>query len=148
RLQNGLATLPDVLEARSAAAQADYDLQAALGATQIAYGDLSTALGVSPTNQILVESIRNIKMPDSIDDSVEASIDKALSLRPDLMQQLSELRAARAAVEAERRSYFPTLSFNGSAAVSRSFGAQIYLPGIYSATRGAWFATLTLSWTL
>ena len=29
RLELGLATLPDVLEARSAAAQADYDLQAA-----------------------------------------------------------------------------------------------------------------------
>src|SRR5580704_13286561 len=39
RLQNGLATLPDVLESRSAAAQADYDLQAAIGATEIAYGD-------------------------------------------------------------------------------------------------------------
>jgi len=36
RLELGLATLPDVLEARSAAAQADYDLQAAIGASEIA----------------------------------------------------------------------------------------------------------------
>jgi outer membrane protein len=48
RLQNGLATLPDVLEARSAAAQADYDLQAAIGATEIAHGDLAASLGISP----------------------------------------------------------------------------------------------------
>ena len=57
RLQNGLATLPDVLEARSAAAQADYDLQAAIGATEIAQGDLATALGISPTTPFQVESI-------------------------------------------------------------------------------------------
>ena len=45
RLNNGLATLPDVLEARSAAAQAQYDLQAALGVEKNTRGDLATALG-------------------------------------------------------------------------------------------------------
>ena len=39
RLRNGLATLPDVLEARSATAQAQYNLQAVLGAEEIARGD-------------------------------------------------------------------------------------------------------------
>src|SRR5713226_5405621 len=38
-LNNGMATLPDVLEARSATAQAEYDLQAVLGAEQNARGD-------------------------------------------------------------------------------------------------------------
>ena len=47
RLTNGLATLPDVLEARSATAQSQYDLQAVLGAEEIASGDLATALGGS-----------------------------------------------------------------------------------------------------
>ncbi len=47
RLRNGLATLPDVLEARSATAQAQYDLQAVLGAEEITRGDLATALGAS-----------------------------------------------------------------------------------------------------
>src|SRR6202023_4420748 len=47
RLKNGLATLPDLLEARSATAQADYDLQAVLGAQAIARGDLATAVGTS-----------------------------------------------------------------------------------------------------
>ncbi|MGA8594064.1 MAG: TolC family protein, partial [Bryobacteraceae bacterium] len=44
RLRNGLATLPDVLEARSATAQSQYDLQAVLGAEESARGDLATAL--------------------------------------------------------------------------------------------------------
>ena len=61
RLELGLATLPDVLEARSAAAQADYDLQAAIGASEIAHGDLATALGVSPTSPLQVESIQGFE---------------------------------------------------------------------------------------
>ena len=148
RLQNGLATLPDVLEARSAAAQADYDLQAALGATEIAHGDLATALGISPTTQFEVESIHNIKMPDNIADTVEASIDKALSQRPDLLQRVAQLRAAGAEIKAAHRNYFPTLNLDGSAGLARSYGQQITLPGLYSPTREAWDAALTLNWTL
>src|SRR5262249_4380539 len=44
RLQNGLATLPDVLESRSAAAQAEYNLRSILGSTEIAMGELATTL--------------------------------------------------------------------------------------------------------
>src|SRR2546429_177841 len=44
RLNHGLATLPDLLEARSAAAQAEYELQAVLGAEEIAHGNLANAL--------------------------------------------------------------------------------------------------------
>ncbi len=148
RLQNGLATLPDVLEARSAAAQADYDLQAAIGATEIAHGDLATALGIAPTTQFQVESIEKIKMPDSIGDTVEKSIDKALSQRPDLMQRVAELRAAGAEVKAARTNYFPTLSIDGSAGLARSYGQQIGLPGVYSPTQETWAAQLSLNWTI
>ncbi len=148
RLQNGLATLPDVLEARSAAAQADYDLQAAIGATEIAHGDLANALGASPTGQFNVESIQNIKMPDSIADTVEASIDKALSQRPDLMQRVAELRAAGAEVSEARRNYFPTLRVDGSGGLARSYGEQIHLPGLYSPTQETWDVQLGLTWTI
>ncbi len=148
RLQNGLATLPDVLEARSAAAQADYDLQAAIGATEIAHGDLATALGISPTTRFQVESIQSIKLPESIADTVETSIDKALSQRPDLMQQVAELRAAGAEVRAAHRTYFPTLSINSSAGLARSYGEQIHLPGMYAPTQETWDAALSVNWTL
>ena len=148
RLQNGLATLPDVLEARSAAAQADYDLQATIGATEIAHGDLANALGVLPTAQLQVESIENIKLPDSIADTVETSIDKALSQRPDLMQQVAALRAATAEVNEARKDYFPTLRIDGRAGLARSYGEQIHLPGLYSPTEETWDAALSLTWTL
>ena len=150
RLQHGLATLPDVLEARSAAAQADYSLQAAVGATEIVHGDLAMALGISPTAQFQVESIQNIKVPDDIADTIETSLNKALSLRPDLMQRVAELRAAGAKVKAEFRTYFPTLSIDGNVGMgrTRSYGVQIHLPGIYSPTIQSWDLRLGLTWTL
>jgi outer membrane protein len=148
KLQNGLITLPDVLEARSSAAQADYDLQAAIGATEIARGDLAASLGIPPTTPFQVESIRNIKMPDRITDTVETSIDKALSQRPDLMQRVAELRAAGAEVNVARKNYFPTLKIEGSAGLGRSYGQQIDLPAVYSPTQETWAAVLSLNWTL
>jgi len=148
RLQEGLATLPDVLEARSAAAQADFDLQAAIGATEIAHGDLATALGISPTSKLQVESIQNLTIPQDLTDTVEASIDRALAQRPDLMQRIAELRAANSAVKAARTQYLPTLSIDGDAGLARSFTAQDQAPGVYSKTQEYWHATLSLSWTI
>jgi outer membrane protein TolC len=57
RLNSGVATLPDVLEARAATAQAEYDLQAADGAREIALGNLSTSLGLPPSTTLQVQSL-------------------------------------------------------------------------------------------
>jgi outer membrane protein len=148
RLQLGLATLPDVLEARSATAQADYDLQAAIGATEIAHGDLATALGVSPITQFQVESIQDLTIPQQLDDTVEKSIDRALAQRPDLMQQVEQLRAAGAEIKGAKSAYFPTLSFNGYGGLARINGQQALLPNVYSPNQETWDARLSLTWNL
>src|SRR6202451_619681 len=148
RLQLGLATLPDVLEARSAAAQADYDLQAALGASEIAHGDLATALGISPVNPLQVESIQSLTIPQDLTVTVEASIDKALAQRPDLMQRVAELRAAHAEVKEAKTAYLPTLTINGTAGLAKNYSEQFQYPGAYSANQEFWNARLSLTWTL
>ena len=148
RLQLGLATLPDVLEARSAAAQADYDLQAAIGASEIAHGDLATALGVSPVNPLQVESIQGLSIPQDLTVTVEASIDKALVQRPDLMQRVAELRAAQAEVKAAKTAYLPTLSLAGTAGLTKNYAEQAQAPGLYSANQEFWNAHFSLTWTL
>jgi outer membrane protein len=148
RLQLGLATLPDVLEARSAAAQADYDLQAAIGASEIAHGDLATALGVSPVNPLQVESIQGLSIPQDLTVTVEASIDKALVQRPDLMQRVAELRAAQAEVKAAKTAYLPTLSLAGTAGLAKNYSEQAQAPGLYSANQEFWNAHFSLTWTL
>jgi len=148
RLQQGLATLPDELEARSAAAQADYDLQAAIGAVDIAHGNLATVLGVSPTSQLQVTSIQNLTIPQELEDTVEASIDRALAQRPDLMQRVMQLRAAESEIKAARTAYLPTLSIDGTGGLDRTYGKQFGTPGAFSANQDLWDARLSLSWTL
>ena len=147
RLELGLATLPDVLEARSAAAQADYDLQAAIGASEIAHGDLATALGISPTLPLQVESIQSLTIPQDLPATVETSIDHALTQRPDLMQRVAQLRAAGAQVKAARTAYLPTLSLEGTGGINKTYGQQDQLPGVYSPNQEFWNAHLSLTWT-
>src|ERR1700733_6574272 len=148
RLQLGLATLPDVLEARSAAAQADYDLQAALGASEIAHGDLLTSLGLSPTNPLQVEPIQALTIPQDLPVTVENSIDRALAQRPDLMQRVVELRAAGSELKAAKTAYLPTLSFSGIGGLNKTYGEQDQLPGVHSPNQEFWTARLSLTWIL
>jgi outer membrane protein len=148
RLNLGLATLPDVLEARSAEAQADYDLQATIGATDIAYGDLMTSLGISPTVKLQVQGIQEIKIPDEIGTTVEKSIDLALAQRPDLLQRVAQQRAASAELKAAHSNYLPTLSVDGQAGLNRTYGQQYPYGGVYSPTQEFWDAKLSLNWTI
>src|SRR6201996_8491075 len=145
RLDLGLATLPDVLEARSAAAQADYDLQAAIGASEIAHGDLATSLGISPTIPLQVESIQSLTIPQDLTSTVENSIDRALAQRPDLMERVAELRAANAEVKAAKTAYLPTLTLGGTVGLNKIYGEQDQLPGVYSPDREFWDAHFSLT---
>jgi outer membrane protein len=124
RLINGLATLPDVLEARSATAQAEYDLQSALGAEEIARGDLATAVGTSANVGIRVQPLDQLPTPDSISETVEETINRAFAQRPDLMQQAAEIRTADARLKEARAAYYPTLDVNVSPAIPSLYGIQ------------------------
>jgi outer membrane protein len=148
RLAHGLATLPDVLEARSATAQAEYDLQSALGVEQIARGDLATAVGDRASLTITVQPINQLPIPDSVSDTVDGAIDRALSQRPDLMRQVAEIRSTNARVQEARSAYYPALSLDaGGPALRSAFGIQS--PYDWAHTTGLTGAlSLNLKWTI
>lgn len=147
RLANGLATRPDRLEATAARAQADYDLQARIGAVDIARGDLATVIGIAPGTVFRVEDIDSLKLPSTIASSVDEEIQRAFGQRPDLLQQLTRLRAADAEIKQSRSTYFPSLSFKGEGGEARAYGQQDLLPRSY-AEGEIWTAELELRWTL
>jgi outer membrane protein TolC len=146
-LKNGLATLPDVLEARSSTAQAEYDLQAALGAEDVAHGNLATALGASPTSSISVRPLDQVALPDGTEGTVEEAIDRALRRRPDLMRQTEAVRAADAELKQAQAAYFPTLGVNGQPAAQSLYGMQETLPWGHTAGLNG-DLTFNLSWTI
>jgi outer membrane protein len=147
RLENGLATKPDELEATASRAQAEFDLQATMGAVDVARGDLATAIGIAPGTSFEVEGIENLKLPSSVANSVDEEIHRAFSQRPDLLQQFARLRAAGASIRQAKSTYFPSLSFKGDGGLARVYGQQDLLPGSY-AEGETWNVELDLKWTL
>lgn len=147
RLQHGLATLPDVLEARSVTAQAEYELQAVLGAEEIARGNLATALGTSPTSVIHVQPLDQVPTPESIDDTVEQAIERAFAQRPDLMQQVAEIRSANARVKEARAAFYPPLNLTATPGGQSLYGVQQFFPWTHT---GVWEGgvSVNLNWTV
>jgi outer membrane protein len=148
RLKQGLATLPDALEAMSATAQAEYDLQSARGAEEIAHGDLATTLGISPTVSIRVQRLDELPPPVVPEDSIEQFLDRALEQRPDLLQQVAGVNAAEARVREARAAYYPSVKLEARAGgVTFQYGWQPPLSAVQSTDLAA-LATLRLDWTL
>ncbi len=147
RLTNGLATLPDVLEARSATLQAEYDLQSTIGAQEAASGDLATLLAVSPESEFSVEDITALKIPDQLVESVDELIKRSLQQRPDLLAKLADIESSEAAVKQARSAYLPDLTFQGMYGYLRAYGDQLPYPGTYGNAR-VYNAQLNLSWTV
>ena len=147
RLDHGLATLPDVLEARSATAQAEYELQAVLGAEEIAQGNLATALGTIPQTAIRVQPLRELTIPGTIDDSVNSAMDRALAQRPDLLQRVADVQAAKGRVKEAHATYYPSLNFSATPTAESLYGMQQQLAWGHTAGLAGGMA-FKLNWTV
>jgi outer membrane protein TolC len=147
RLQNGLATLPDVLEARSATAQAQYDLQSILGVEQIARGDLATALALPASTTIPVQPLDEIPTPESVGETVEQVMERALKQRPDLQAEAAGVRAAIAERKQARAAFYPDLKFQAEPIAESLYFQQQNLPWGHTADLTGQLA-LTLNWTV
>ncbi|MFT4113785.1 TolC family protein [Silvibacterium sp.] len=147
RLDHGLATKPDVLEATASRAQAEYDLEAAIGAEAIAAGDLASAMGLPAQTAINVQEIHELATPKEMADTVDAEIDRAFAQRPELLAQVTRLRAANAAIKEAHSAFLPTLSLTGDGGLARGYGEFDQYPRKY-AEGEYWNATLQLKWTL
>jgi outer membrane protein TolC len=147
RLQNGLATVPDVLQARSATAQAQYELQSIVGAQEIAQGNLGKALGNPPTIPVQVQPLERFAIPDTLADTIDDGLNRALAQRPDLMRKLAEVRAANARVKVAHAAYYPIVSLGAAAGGQALYGSQDSGPWIH---KGDFVggAGISLTWPL
>lgn len=147
RRSNGLATVPEVLEAKAATAKAVYDLKSAVGAEQVEIGNLARAVTANPMQLLNVESLDQLRIPDALDQSIQDAIHVALKVRPDLQADEARVRAAQAEAKHASTSYYPSLTFDGSKGWLRAFGEQHGSPGVYAQTP-TYDAVLGLKWTV
>jgi outer membrane protein TolC len=151
RFKNGLATAPDVSQARQQAAQAAFDLEAVLVEERDAQVNLAGAVGILPTTPLSVVDFSRLPMPTNLEASVEKFIDKSLKQRPDLLAKVAILRQREADIWKARAAYYPTLALEGK--VGGSFDrAQVEvanrtLPWT-SSQEPTWGVGLSLTWPI
>ena len=114
RRRVGLATIADVLQARTAASQARLDLQSTEGSLQTARGALALALGLPANLPYDVDSTAAAVPVRALADSVDALIASALEGRPDLAAARSVAEAASAGIGEARANLLPSLNFTAT----------------------------------
>ena len=147
KLANGLATLPDVLEARAATAQVRYELASIRGLETIAHGVLANVLGVAPSVPFRVEDVSKAPLPATIEQPVQAIISRAITQRPDLLAEVARLRSADAAMRGAHSAYYPTFSLSGDWGHRNSYGSENFNP-VISSHIYSYSAQLNLGWTI
>ncbi len=123
RRRVGLATIADVLQARTAASQAQLDLQVIEGNLETARGGLALALGLPANLPYDVDSSAAEVPVQPLADSVDALIASALVGRPDLAAAQAEAQAARAGIRELRSDLLPSLQL--SATGGRTYATTI-----------------------
>ncbi|MGH7579041.1 MAG: TolC family protein, partial [Gemmatimonadales bacterium] len=114
RRRVGLATIADVLQARTAASQAQLDFQTIEGNVQTTRGALALSLGLPANLPYDVDSTAAIAQVAPLADSVNAIIATALQGRPDLAASRAEVEAARAGISEARAGLLPSLGFTAT----------------------------------
>jgi len=147
RLKNGLATLPDVLNARAETAQAAFDEESADGDEKIARVTLTEAVGAGPSPDIVIDSQKSAPLPERLTMSIDALIDRAMKDRPDLMAQTLRIRSAEADIRAARAEYKPQMVLSGSAAQTSVWPTADY-GQLGPASEPTWSAALGVQWRI
>jgi outer membrane protein len=110
RVNSGLATRPELLQAEQQLAQAKFDLEKARGSERDAFVDLMEAIGLSPAVPIRVTEAFAGSVHFDLQTSLATFVMRALSQRPDLVVSLAKVRAAEDKIKGIKASYFPKIS--------------------------------------
>jgi outer membrane protein len=126
----GLATIADVLQARTARSQSELELETLEGSLQITRGSLALAMGV-PANAPF--DIPDMPAEDSVHfvtQSVDSLIDMAVRTRPELATARAQSAAAQSQIRVARSASLPALALGVSGATNGSntpgFSGQTY----------------------
>jgi outer membrane protein len=107
RVDHGLATKPELLQAQQQSAQSAFDVEAALGVESDARVALVESIGILPTVSLKVADLGQGLLLDQAERSVHQLIATALSQRPDLVAKLADVHAKEEEIRRIRAEYYP-----------------------------------------
>lgn len=123
RRRVGVATIADVLQARTFFSQAQLDVQRTEGSVLTSRGALALSLGYPANLPYDIDTAAAGRPVGQLADSVETLINQALDQRPDLAAARASYEAARARVSQFRAERLPSLQL--SAAGGRTYAPRI-----------------------
>jgi outer membrane protein TolC len=138
----GVATIADVLQAKTVLSEAQLSRLVAEGQIGVITGTLATTLGV-PANTALDIGETPKKAPvDEFDETVEKFIERALTSRPDLLAERARFLEAQSEIASAKAERWPTL--NAAAGADRTY----YDGDSISPYSDNWAAAITLDWNV
>lgn len=114
RHRAGVATIADVLQAKTVVSQAQLNLQDTEGQVHVIRGSLATAVGIPATVPVDVGELPQELPLDRARKSIDELIERAMAERPDLAARRFEAEAARRHVQSVRADGLPKLLASGS----------------------------------
>jgi outer membrane protein TolC len=113
----GLGTEVEVDLSRRGTAQAQYDLSKTFTAQKDAMSSLLEAMDLPPTTKLRVASVSGRRLPPHTAHTIDDVLRQALRSRPDLMADVSKLRASDAGIAAARSELYPKVSVGANLSV-------------------------------
>jgi outer membrane protein len=115
RIDNGLATKPELLQAQQQTAQTAFDVEATTGVESDARVALAESIGLLPTVPLRVADLGQRSTSEQANGSVDELIERALSQRPDLVAKLANVRAKQDGIRKVRAEYYPKVAIDAHA---------------------------------
>ena len=115
RIDNGLATKPELLQAQQQTAQTAFDVEATTGAESDARVALVESIGLLPTVPLHVADLGQRSTSEQTNGSVDELIERALSQRPDLVAKLANVRVKQDGIRKVRAEYYPKVAIDAHA---------------------------------
>jgi outer membrane protein len=112
RIDNGLATKPELLQAQQQMAQSAFDVEATTGVESDARVALVESIGLLPTVPLRVADLGQRSTSEQTNGSVDELIARALSQRPDLVAKLANVRAKEDGIRKVRAEYYPKVAID------------------------------------
>jgi outer membrane protein len=144
RVENGLATQPEFLQAKQQLAQAQFNLEKAHGAERDALVDLMNSIGLSPSVPIRIAENFVGSVELDLETPLVSLVMRALSRRPDLVVSLAKVRAAEDKIKAIKASYFPQI--NALASVGYGMERTSLGTNSFDASAPTFGAVLAFEW--
>ncbi|MGD1010823.1 MAG: TolC family protein [Candidatus Aminicenantales bacterium] len=147
RHQAGVATIADVLQAKTALSTIDLQLVTTRGLIRTLHGALASSMGlradaVFEISDKLPESI----VFDAVDKQVDLCIKEAEARRPDLAASHALVLQSEAAIRQARATFFPSFSLSGN--IGRIYYQNLQFNGISSSPASNPFYSISLSVSL